>query len=134
MVLLSDKPRAALLCCPLLLEPHECRRSQCRGGSGMGWCSRGLAGADAHRGSCSARGRGGAWGFPKVLLGANLSQPAPWGSRGPVCKGKCGGAASGELLLLCPAPIPAAGVYLGGMRRTHTPETPSRRLVFCLRS
>lgn len=103
------------------------------GGAGWGGAAGVWPGRMPTGGSCSARERGGARGFPKVLLGANLSQLAPWGSRGPICKGKYGGAASGELLLLCPVPIPAAGAYLGGMRCTHTPETPSRRLVFCLR-
>lgn len=140
MLLLSEKPRAALLCCPFLLEPHECPRSRCRGGE-WGGCSRGLAGADAH-GGLALRGDGdaeGARGFPKVLFGANLSRPAPRCSAGGTLKGElavpCSSSAKQRALLPLLELWLELRVYLGWMRRTHTPpETNSRWLTLCLRS
>ena len=78
MLLLSDKPRAALLCCPSLLEPRECPCSRCHRGSGVGaarvWPGQMPAGGLALWGDGDAEG---ARGFPKVLVGANFSWLAP---------------------------------------------------------
>lgn len=62
MLLLSDKPRATLLCSLFLLELWECPHSW----RGVRWVQMG-----------GDRDMGGAQGIPKVLFGANPSQPAP---------------------------------------------------------
>lgn len=123
MLLLSDKLRAALLCCSFLLEPPLSVLwggvGWAQPGSGQGRCPPGVL-------LCEVTGMGrGLRAFPRYCL-VLTSPDQPLGAQLGVCsRGSSQQGAGNALLLLWKAKGPAPTllelrVYLGWVRRTRT--------------
>jgi len=138
-VLLSDKPRAALLCCRCSWSPVSAPALGAMGG--LDWGGVDAAGVCPGRaptgGSlCEVTGtQRGLGAFPRYCLvltspGHLLGTQLGGRSRGPVCKGNPGGAGSRKLAMPCSSwakqraplrcPEGDEGVFKGNEMHAHT--------------